>query len=471
MKKLLLMFLVLTAACVHAQVKVGNNPNTITNNSMLELESTDKGILIPRVALNNVDSAAPLRAPVAEGMMVYSASGSLSNGFYYWNGTKWASVVSSTKVRSNHVIVKSAADFPAASGGVRTLAANTVYEINGTVAISDKINLNQSVVQGANMLTDMLVYTGTAELFTGSNCGSIKNMTIVAAATGAKVFNINVGGAAQNMIIEKCLIANCYNVGTIKGVGGTTLLQTIGYQNNTTGITFENDFNLIILNTLWDSNNKGTYEKFVGTFNVIQKTGGDMLTLSANSAIAFDVSGIVSLAAGELKTTLFQGTGTYVTGTFAKQWEVEATGIATEKDGSATGNVYVSATAVTDIVTKDVPVKVAGTTTSATLFRVTMPSNNRLTYTGLKTRRFQVVCSLTAVAASSNKSYSFHIFKNGVKLAESTQSMKMGSGINAGSLTISCTVSMAPNDYIEVWAENNTDTTDLTVENLNVSIK
>jgi hypothetical protein len=54
---------------------------------------------------------------------------------------------------------------------------------------------------------------------------------------------------------------------------------------------------------------------------------------------------------------------------------------------------------------------------------------------------------------------------------ESTQSMKLSTGVNSGSLTLSCTALMAPNDYIEVWVENNSDNSGITVTNLNLSMK
>jgi hypothetical protein len=85
----------LLAVCTHAQVKIGDNPNTINPNSLLELESTNKGFLPPRVALNSTVSVAPLTGTVTAGMLVYSTGGSLADGYYYWNGTSWRLVATS----------------------------------------------------------------------------------------------------------------------------------------------------------------------------------------------------------------------------------------------------------------------------------------------------------------------------------------------------------------------------------------
>jgi len=74
---------------INAQVKIGNNPNTIDANSLLELESTNKGFLPPRVALNSLSVVTPLTGTVPAGMLVYSTGGTLADGYYYWSGSQW----------------------------------------------------------------------------------------------------------------------------------------------------------------------------------------------------------------------------------------------------------------------------------------------------------------------------------------------------------------------------------------------
>ncbi|PKP04412.1 MAG: hypothetical protein CVU11_05135 [Bacteroidetes bacterium HGW-Bacteroidetes-6] len=105
--KLLFMILVFTCIIqVNAQVKIGDNPATIDANSMLEIESGSKGFLGPRVAINNLSLPAPLTAPVPEGMLVYSDGGTVTNGFYYWDGTKWVRLISGKD--NTELVIKSA---------------------------------------------------------------------------------------------------------------------------------------------------------------------------------------------------------------------------------------------------------------------------------------------------------------------------------------------------------------------------
>ncbi|MBL7933562.1 MAG: hypothetical protein JNL60_16785, partial [Bacteroidia bacterium] len=252
---LCLVILMLTG--LEAQVKIGDNPNTINANSMLELESSNKGFLPPRVALSSVNSASPMTAPVPNGMMVYSSGGSISDGAYQWNGSKWQSFAMDA-TRSNYVLVKSASDLPAASGGVITLASGTLYEINGSISLSDKINLNGCTIQGDDSGNDKLIYTGSGELFTGSGTGNISYLTLVAAS--GKIFNINAGGANKNLLVQNCYFLGCNTVGTIQGVGGTVFMSNVAYFSNTNGITFQSDNNVVLNNMLWDLSNSNTYE-------------------------------------------------------------------------------------------------------------------------------------------------------------------------------------------------------------------
>lgn len=90
-------FTIIFAFPLHAQLKVGNNPTTINSNSALEVESTTKGFLPPRVALTITTSPAPLANHV-KGMLVYNTAvvNDVSEGLYQNDGTKWAKLITQT---------------------------------------------------------------------------------------------------------------------------------------------------------------------------------------------------------------------------------------------------------------------------------------------------------------------------------------------------------------------------------------
>jgi hypothetical protein len=456
---------------VIAQVKIGSNPTTIHPNSILEMESTSKGLLCPRVAINDVNNPSPLTAPIEEGMLVYNSTGTEENGFYFWNGAKWLQLLTDSEIRSNHVIVKSESDLPAPISGTITLAANTCYEINGTINLSSKIDLNGCTIMGKDHMNDKLVYAASSdELFTGSNGGTLKMITVSAPNAGAQLFDLDMGGTETNLIIQNCVLAGCDNLGNIKNSTGYILFTDLISAYNTNGITFENLSRLHLNNFYWTNTNSNIYEKFIGTFHTIRIAGGSSHVLSANSAVSMDISGITSIVVGDLKQRLFVGDGTYYIGVFSKQWETEAHGIASMKDQHASGNLYITTPAANPIIFTNVPEKVLGTTTAVNLFRIITSGNNRLIYDGLKTRYFTAVASLSIASASSSKNFSFYIAKNGVVLEESKQTLRLSASTDKGSLTLSCNVQLSTSDYIEVFVKNETDNTSITVTNMNVAI-
>ncbi len=388
------------------------------------------------------------------------------------DGSNWSIISSGAqKTRNNYVLVQTAADFPTPVSGVITLAAGTTYEVNGTIYLTSKINLNGCYLVGMDANNDKLIYlSSSGELFTGTKGGTLKNLTMVANTTGAKLFNLDLG-ATENLIVRDLIIASCKDVGLVKG-GYIIFFSVINYAGNTSGITYQNNTNLFLDNTAWFPTNAGTFEKLTGTFGVIEKLGGFSQPMSASSGIGLDISGITSITdAGNLKNTAFLGTGTKVNGSFSNKWEVESPGLPTEKDDVAAGNIYLTAIATTTFSAASTPTKALCTTTGVGLFRVSSSVSNRLVYDGFKTRRFAVVASLSVTSQAANKYFSFYIYKNGVLLPESEQAMRLSTGVDKGSLTITCTVQLSTNDYIEVWAANTSDASSITVETLNVTIR
>lgn len=85
---------------LYAQVKIGDNPKSINPDAMLEIESGNKGVLLPRIALKSTSSPSPLKM-FSIGMIVYNTStiNDLTPGLYYCDGKSW--------IRANTGIVPS----------------------------------------------------------------------------------------------------------------------------------------------------------------------------------------------------------------------------------------------------------------------------------------------------------------------------------------------------------------------------
>jgi hypothetical protein len=65
----------------------GNTPDA---SAMLDVSSSNSGVLIPRVALTTSASASPITSP-ATSLMIYNTAtaGDVTPGFYYWDGAAW----------------------------------------------------------------------------------------------------------------------------------------------------------------------------------------------------------------------------------------------------------------------------------------------------------------------------------------------------------------------------------------------
>lgn len=170
---------------LNAQVKIGNNPNTIDANSLLELESTTKGLLPPRVTLLSVDSVAPLTGSVPTGMLVYNSGGTVINGFYVWNGTKWIGTIGN---QPNGCFSSSTSQFVSST----TTSKVITYEINEVVneiGHSTTVNPSRVTIQ----IDGTYLITFSAQLH-----GASGDVDIWLRQNGADVLRSNSRSSLQN---------------------------------------------------------------------------------------------------------------------------------------------------------------------------------------------------------------------------------------------------------------------------------
>lgn len=107
MKKILLTafiaFATLTSTQMIAQQGFGtNNPD---KSSAVDIVSTKRGLLIPRIDLTSTTVASPVANP-AQSLLVYNknTAGDVTPGFYYWEANKWVRVMSSNVAKTSGVI-------------------------------------------------------------------------------------------------------------------------------------------------------------------------------------------------------------------------------------------------------------------------------------------------------------------------------------------------------------------------------
>ncbi|NGM60291.1 hypothetical protein G5B30_00040 [Sphingobacterium sp. SGG-5] len=93
---LVAVFLVTAWAGQAVYAQQGFGTNTPDKSAAVEIFSTKRGLLIPRISIPDLSQAAPVTSP-ATSLLVYNeptGGATTEPGFYYWDGTKWVRFVS-----------------------------------------------------------------------------------------------------------------------------------------------------------------------------------------------------------------------------------------------------------------------------------------------------------------------------------------------------------------------------------------
>ena len=94
----MLSFFVLYHTALRAQsLAINTTGATAHASSVLDVSSSSKGMLIPRVALTGTSDVATIVSP-ANSLLIYNTAtvSNVTPGFYYWNSTAWTKVVTGT---------------------------------------------------------------------------------------------------------------------------------------------------------------------------------------------------------------------------------------------------------------------------------------------------------------------------------------------------------------------------------------
>jgi hypothetical protein len=139
MKKNLLIVVMFMTTHMFAQTGIGTTEPHAS--AKLEVSATDKGFLPPRVTLTSGTDTTTIPSP-ATGLLVYNTGNNvgLVAGYYYWNGSSWATIATATGSGVSSSYVR----------GSRTTAQTTGLSANGLVAFTQ---VDQSAGQDISLNT------------------------------------------------------------------------------------------------------------------------------------------------------------------------------------------------------------------------------------------------------------------------------------------------------------------------------
>ena len=138
MKRLILLFLLIN---IYAEAQTGIGTTTPEASAKLDVTSSNKGFLPPRVTLTSLTDNTTIPNP-ATGLLVYNTGNNvgLVAGYYYWNGSSWATIATATGSGVSASYAR----------GSRTTAQTTGLSTNGLVAFTQ---VEQSAGQDISLNT------------------------------------------------------------------------------------------------------------------------------------------------------------------------------------------------------------------------------------------------------------------------------------------------------------------------------
>lgn len=279
-------------------IAINEDGSTAHPNAILEVKSTNKGILIPRMTQAERTAIFPAATPSAKGMLVYQTT-SPQEGFWYYDGNTWIYLNPGT-----------------GSAGWLLLGNSGTNETNNFLGTTDNVGLNFRVNnQRAGRIgldTDKNTFlglrSGTASssfdqqnTFIGFEAGNASTTGSLNTAVGANALrNTN---SSRNVAVGASALFSNVNGGFNTAVGFEALRQNISSNNTAVGYealrenTFGDNNTAVGASALHDNTN-GASNTAVGVDALYKNTSGAGNTAVGKDALRETTSGFWNAAHG-----------------------------------------------------------------------------------------------------------------------------------------------------------------------------
>ena len=377
------------------------------------------------------------------------------------------------------VFVSQKADFPAAVGGVITLADNVTYYVTDTVDLTgDRLVGGQNTtILGASSENCRLKSTGLVgtALLSSAWTTPIRHITFEADIA----LNLDAtANANQALDWYGVNFTDCGTVGLIKNYGNFVINSTAFL--NSAGLTFDGTIGTIaISNTLLSGSFGNDLITFASTLTVTRRFRQIFSSVipvgSAAAAYRVEAGAIIpneafiliecnfTAAAG---STIVDGLGTVANSNI-----LLVKGCVGLENTSVNGQMYMTENATaTTFSAANTFTKIAGVTTPSADNAKYNHSDDRLTNNAVRARKYLIQFTLSFFGANGiDYEFGFYDSKLGAIRAPSRIHATAGSN-RVENIHTACVVEHSQGDYIEIWAANRDGTQNLTVEDLNVVI-
>ena len=330
---------------------IGIGTSSPNASSILDITSTNKGVLIPRVALTSPTDQVTIPSP-ATGLLAYNTgAGALTyKGFVFWNGTEWRSINNTTTINPGIT----ALNCSGASSSPQTFISGTPY--SGTLSVPYSNGNGGSYEGGSTFTQNGLTFTLNPGIL------SIGNGSIIYSVTGTPNFSspstvsvpLNFLGYNCNAVIGNN--SSLFAVGEIRsariiipaapfvnrGTAGNTQIMTGKAVGNTSTVNNRNQ-----AYTLADAANKSKFIIINGLRMDFIQTGSGSSNPTNNVSPKFfnTSSGVISYNISSLSTydSNINGAGSSIqSGYYSYTIDGNDDFLCTAGDGSEYVNVMVT---------------------------------------------------------------------------------------------------------------------------------
>ena len=280
-----------------AAAQLGIGTATPAPSAMLDISSTNKGVLLPTMTAAN---RAGISAP-ATGLLVFQTDG--IPGFYYYNGSNWVAVGTNGAVANNSGYLVGTVTTLAGSGfGGSTDATGTAASFNNPYSVAVDASGNVYVADAQNNKIRKVTSAGVVTTFAGSGSAGSTDATGTAASfnfpTGVAVDaggNVYVADASSHKIRK---ITSAGAVTTIAGsgsIGSTDATGTAASFNYPYGVAVDAAGNVYVAD---NSNHKIRKVTAAGVVTTLAGSGSIGSTDATGTAASFNYPTSVAVDAG-----------------------------------------------------------------------------------------------------------------------------------------------------------------------------
>lgn len=378
--------------------------------------------------------------------------------------------------RKGFVVVSRLRDLPKAISGAINLRDEYTYFFANRIDLEGLrlVGGQNTTILGGSSENSGVSSTGLASgtpLISSEWSLPIRHITLSAAT----VFDLDAtANANQALDWYGVNISNTSDIGLIKNYNNF-VASSMAFLS-ASGLVFDGTFGTIGLSdTLFTGTNPGTVITIPSAATItrrIRVSYSSFIVSGAGVALNVSTSASIPVEGYILDTCNFSGGGTYTSGVQYNDNKARFNENRGIKNSAAIAGYYMHGNATaTTIAGTATPTKVAGTTTATAISqRFTITTTNRATYIGAIEREFRIslVCNLSSGAGHQ---VGIYIAKNGTPMSESETYVTTNAGGRVENGSAQVLTTLVDTDYIEVFVENNTLATDITVEDLNIIIE